>query len=139
MRNRVQGALLLFLAVATPISCARSPERPSFSIRDSSGVEIAENNFPTEPETLAWKVTREPLVDIGGDESDPSHQLFRVFDVLRLPDGSMAVLDGGSSEIRFFDTNGRHSRTVGGQGEGPGEPRASQRRSGLWLLSPHLG
>lgn len=124
MPNRVQGALLLFLAVATAISCARSPERPSFSIRDSTGVEIAENNFPAEPETFAWKVTREPLVDIGGDESDPSHQLFRIFDVLRLPDGSMAVLDGGSSEIRFFDPNGRHSRTVGAQGEGPGEYRA---------------
>jgi hypothetical protein len=40
---------------------------------------------------------------------------------VRFDDGSLVVADGGSLELRFFTAEGRHLRTVGGKGAGPGE------------------
>ena len=42
---------------------------------------------------------------------------------LRLKDGRVVIADGGSSLLRFYDESGRHSLSVGGQGEGPGQFR----------------
>ena len=39
----------------------------------------------------------------------------------RLSDGSVAVVDRVSAEIRIFDASGRHLRSMGQRGEGPGE------------------
>ena len=49
----------------------------------------------------------------------------------RLSDGSVAVLDRLSAEIRIFDANGRHVRSMGRRGEGPGEFRSAWK---LWVL-----
>ncbi|RMH15701.1 MAG: hypothetical protein D6701_09800, partial [Gemmatimonadetes bacterium] len=40
-------------------------------------------------------------------------------------EGNIYVLDFPASEIRVFDAQGRHLRTIGGKGEGPGEISAS--------------
>jgi len=39
----------------------------------------------------------------------------------RLADGGVAVADGGSQEVRFFDADGDFVRSVAGPGGGPGE------------------
>lgn len=44
-----------------------------------------------------------------------------VTDAMRLSDGTVVIADCQSSELRFFDEGGRHVRTVGGRGQGPGE------------------
>ena len=44
-------------------------------------------------------------------------------------DGTIAVPEYISQEIRVFDTTGRHLKTFGGSGEGPGE---FQRLSGVY-------
>ena len=49
----------------------------------------------------------------------------------RLSDGSVAVLDRVSAEIRIFDPDGRHVRSMGRRGEGPGEFRSAWK---LWVL-----
>jgi len=43
-----------------------------------------------------------------------------------LPDGRIAVGDGQAEEVRLFDSDGRHLRTFGGPGGGPGELRGMQ-------------
>jgi hypothetical protein len=51
---------------------------------------------------------------------------------VRLEDGRIAVLNGGTQEIRFYDATGTYLRSVGGEGEGPGEfesPRDLRRTS----------
>ena len=40
---------------------------------------------------------------------------------MRLTDGSIAVADAGSNEIRFYSPTGEYTQTVGREGEGPGE------------------
>ena len=49
----------------------------------------------------------------------------------RLSDGSIAMMDNGSGEIRIFSSDGRHLRSMGGQGEGPGEFRIGRY---IWVL-----
>lgn len=43
-----------------------------------------------------------------------------------LPDGRFAVADGQAQEVRLFGPDGRHLRTFGGEGAGPGELRGMQ-------------
>lgn len=56
-------------------------------------------------------------------------------------DGTVFVLDGGNHELRIFDRAGRHRRSVGRQGEGPGEFRspvglAWSPAGDLWVIDP---
>ena len=89
------------------------------SVRDSAGIRIVEN--PAQTPTLAWYVDAQPSVDIGGMEADENHSVFRVFSVVRLSDETIVVANGGTNEVRYYDHDGSFLRTVGGQGEGPGE------------------
>lgn len=50
-------------------------------------------------------------------------------------DGTIYVLDTQAVEIRVFDADGRHLRTLGGRGEGPGEIIAT---NGIQLLGDSL-
>lgn len=56
-----------------------------------------------------------------GSLEDPTKGFSRISDVLVTPDGSVLVLEGADAEIRKYDTEGRLTRTFGGEGSGPGE------------------
>lgn len=90
-------------------------------VRDSSGVRIVESPAPTWGRALPWTVSAEPIVTIGTVEGDAAYQLHRVGAALRLSDGRIVVANNGSSDLRYYDSAGRHVRTVGRRGEGPGE------------------
>ena len=82
---------------------------------------------PSDVLTLRWTVGPE-RVRIG-DGDDPEELFQDVVGVVLTRDGSLVIGDMGSDEIRFFDaTTGRHLRTVGGSGRGPGEI------NGIWDL-----
>lgn len=72
----------------------------------------------------AWTLGAEPRVSIGVADGDPAHELDAVVAARRLPDGSIAVANSGSGEIRIFDGAGGFVRAVGRAGGGPGEFRA---------------
>ncbi len=67
-----------------------------------------------------WRLGSSPAVSVG-DGAGEGQELFDVRDATRLPDGSLAVLDAGSDEVRIFSRDGRLRKTLGGTGEGPGE------------------
>ncbi len=56
-----------------------------------------------------------------GDGGTEAHDLFVVRDATRFPDGRIAVLDGGSHQLRFFTSEGDYINSVGREGDGPGE------------------
>jgi hypothetical protein len=89
--------------------------------RDSAGVEIIENPAPSEDDAIALVVGEQPVLEIGRDTTDPNHQLHRAWFATRLSSGTVVVANTGTSELRFFDSTGRHLRTAGRRGEGPGE------------------
>ena len=71
-----------------------------------------------------WRLSEEPHLAIGLAEGEPEYQFHQIAGVVRLADERIAVADAGSQQIRIFDRDGRHARTLGGPGDGPGEFRA---------------
>lgn len=66
--------------------------------------------------------TVEPVaIRLGAAQGAEVEQFYQIRSVVHMKDGRIVVADGGSNEIRFFDADGRHVRTVGGDGAGPGE------------------
>lgn len=116
-RKRV-WALMTVLVGSGACSGGEEPA-PSTTQHDSAGVHVVENGRTARSSVSKWIVDTMPLVRIGGGLGD--RPLFRVQGAVRLTSGQIAVADGGSSEIRYYDDNGRLTVTTGGQGEGPGE------------------
>jgi hypothetical protein len=116
--------LTLGVAALLPSCVTRDPSSGSATVtRDSVGISIVENGTVTLPALATWTLSEEPSVVIGETEEDPGHLLNQVVGAFRLGDGGIVIGDRGSGEVRFFTAEGRHLRTVGGQGEGPGEFR----------------
>jgi hypothetical protein len=69
-----------------------------------------------------WTLSPTPTVTIE-DDGTPATQFVRVIGVTRLSDGSIAIANRGTNDIRIFDARGRHLATFGRTGEGPGEFR----------------
>lgn len=113
------------------VGCGASDAGPgAVVVRDSAGIVIVENalaNFVSE-----CRLGPEPTVDIGVVEGDEELQLFRVFDAATLSDGSVAVVNQGSDEIRVYDAQGSYLYGFGRAGDGPGEFR---RVFQLWIGS----
>lgn len=63
-------------------------------------------------------------LSIGVLDGPAEEQLYRVRTPLRLADGRIVVPNGGTSEIRFFDGDGKFLTSVGREGDGPGEYRS---------------
>jgi hypothetical protein len=106
--------------------------------RDSAGIRIVENAAPVWKKGQEWRLSAEPTLEIGMAEGAPEYLLSRVSSALRRADGGIVVANGGSNEIRFYDASGRHLRSVGREGEGPGEFRSLgwiQRMPGDSLLA----
>lgn len=121
--------LLLLLPAAA--ACGRAGG-PAFSVRDSSGVEIAESRRPAWPDdTPGLVLSVEPVLEVGAVEGPPEEQLDQVAGVARLSDGRVAVANGATEEIRFYGADGRFLLAAGRSGQGPGE---FGRVEGLWRL-----
>ena len=77
----------------------------------------------TEGPGEVWTLPEIPLLEIGVREGDEPYQLHQARGSVLLDDGRIVVANAGSQELRFFDSEGRYLKAVGGDGEGPGEFR----------------
>jgi hypothetical protein len=119
-------------ALLLPAGCGGGAGRSAVSVRDSAGIRIVEAAAPAWPEGGGWRLSAEPRVAIGAAEGAEENQLFRVGGVSRFADGRIAVVNGGSSELRIYSAEGRHLQSIGREGAGPGEFRFPRT---LWLLA----
>jgi hypothetical protein len=84
-------------------------------------IPVVEN--PAEPAEGAATLELEELWRLGGD-SEADAEFFGVINsVTEDAEGNVYLLDGQLSEIRVFDDDGEYLRTIGREGEGPGEFR----------------
>ena len=83
----------------------------------SSGAADRQAPAPVE----AWRLSDTPLVEIGVREGDDAYQLHRVRGSVRLEDGRIVVLNAGTQQLRYYDSDGLFLSAVGRRGEGPGE------------------
>jgi hypothetical protein len=93
-------------------------------VRDSAGVQIVENGAPAWKQGQEWRLSAEPTLDIGMLDGPTQYQFGDIAGVVRLGDGTVVVGDDQSKDLRFFDRTGRHVRSVGREGGGPGEFKA---------------
>lgn len=112
--------LVLFLAACS----SESREVPSATVQDSAGIRMVENVVPG-GDVPVYGTVGEPDLEIGVVEGDPVYVFSFVADARTLPNGDVVVVDGGfqgtEQELRIFDSGGRHLRTIGRRGKGPGE------------------
>jgi len=73
-----------------------------------------------------WTLSENPVLSIGVVEGEDPFQFHTAASSRLLDDGRLVVVNGGSSEVRFFDKEGRFLESFGGPGEGPGEFRAAR-------------
>jgi len=73
------------------------------------------------------------MLTIGGAQRGTEHELFRVSGGTVLEDGTVVVSNGGTQELRYFDSSGTYLTSGGREGEGPGE------FSSLSLVGPFNG
>jgi hypothetical protein len=88
------------------------------TVTDSAGIRI----ILTDPAPNIFAVVgSEPVLSLGGPDAEGATQFHQIQEIHIDPRGRLWVADGQSAEIRLFLPDGRHLRTVGGRGEGPGE------------------
>ena len=122
---------VILAALATALAGAFGPAASQqITVRsDSAGIEILTSD-PSRSNATCF-LGDEPIFRVGNDESDEATWFSQVRGVGRLSDGSVAVLDRLTAEIRIFGADGRHLRSMGSRGEGPGEFRSAWK---LWVL-----
>lgn len=125
MRPRPRHPLALgaVLGVFCLTGCGAAAPADQPVVRDSAGITIIENAPGAAAAVPRWVVGPEPTLRIGVVDGDSAYQFFRVLSGARLSDGRIVVADGGSSQVRLFDPDGRVAAVQGRSGEGPGEYR----------------
>ena len=94
---------------------------PSSTVRDSAGVQIVENYDGPPASAELWSLTEEPVLEVGAVEGASDYELYRVQSGLILGTRAIAITNGGSQEIRYYEFDGGHLGSHGGRGRGPGE------------------
>ena len=110
--------LVALLAISTSLSAKETWRGKTV---EKEGVRHVMNpaNSLAEPETIEL----EELWRVGGEDDDV---LFGVVtDVVAGHDGNFYMLDSQLSEIQVYSPDGEYLRTIGREGEGPGEFRAA--------------
>jgi hypothetical protein len=106
------------------VSClfliAMSGQAQPSSSRDSGRVRIVTSSSPSWKDSQRLRLDSAPVLRIG-DQPGAPYELSRVAGAARLSDGRIVVLDGGSLQLRFFDSAGRFVKAAAGKGHGPGE------------------
>lgn len=111
-RRALAGALLLFAACGEPPS-----DDPDVERRTVAGVEVVTNHGPRDG-TVELGPAR---VEFAGSETGEGALPVRVVGAILRDDGSLLLADQGTSELYLVGTDGAAQRTVGAEGEGPGE------------------
>ncbi|MFN0180502.1 MAG: 6-bladed beta-propeller [Gemmatimonadales bacterium] len=114
---------VIAVASATIIACSAGPDRagPTVATRDSASVRIVESAAPAWRPGDEWRIDSLPLLDIGSADGEEPYLFDYVETAIRLGDGTLVVANASTGQLRFFDARGRHVRSVGRRGQGPGE------------------
>lgn len=68
-----------------------------------------------------WTLDPTPVIAVGDTEDSDTTVFGRITDLRLMPNGALAVADGGASAVLFFDPTGAALGKVGRRGRGPGE------------------
>lgn len=120
MQMRLRLPILLVLT-----ACGRGAEPATLATRtDSAGVEIIVNSASAWLPGEGWRIDAVPTLQIGHrSDSDSLYDLVRVSAGAVLRNGQIIALVGASRQARIFSPDGEWLRSIGRDGDGPGELR----------------
>jgi hypothetical protein len=140
------GAASLFFCVA----CGGAElEFADWTLPIEEGVPVFEYSGMSIEERRGSEIGAVEELILGADPTDPRDAFYQVLGVEPDPAGNIYVLDRGNNRVQVFDPEGTYLRTMGRQGEGPGEfdrplslaiagdqlvVRAATRRLSIWSL-----
>ncbi len=137
LKSHRVSAALSFICLSVLCSCSSDSSTEAvpatYTVRDSAGVEIVESSGPAWVEGEAWTLTEEPLLSIGMVDGPEEYMLYRSVSAIELDDGRIVFGNGGSQDLRFYDSEGTFLHASGGDGDGPGEFRSV---GFIWRLGP---
>ena len=119
------GALLVLAGVAACGDPGATPQSIA-EVTDSAGVRIVTSD---PGDAVYAAVAEQAALSIGLLDGPPELLFGRIASVARDERGNLIVADRQANEIRVFDAEGAHLRTLGREGEGPGE---FQGLNGAW-------
>ena len=117
--NQYPESLVVALALLLGACSQQAPPETETVYIDSSSAQIVTSTPASSEATCTF--SEEPVLVIGNNEEDDNQWFSTIRGMGRLSDGSVAVVDRTSAEVRIFDASGRHLRSMGQRGEGPGE------------------
>ena len=120
---------VLVFAALVCTACDSTARDPGTIATDGSGVQIVTTDPLNSDATC--RPSEEPIFRVGEAEDDENLWFSTIRGVGLLSDGSVAVIDRASEEVRVFGADGRHLVSMGRSGEGPGEFRSAWF---LWVL-----
>lgn len=118
MRSVSRRAAAVTTAMVAAVLGCPSADRAPLTVRDSLGIEIVTNH---DSDRVFGTVRARPELSLGGPDVEGPAQFSRIQGMLVDPAGRLWIADGQSNELRIFDADGSHWRTLGGRGQGPGE------------------
>ena len=113
------GHDILFILLFTAACAGSENETPASTITDSAGVSVVTSTGSVWG-ARGMQVDTNPVLRIGAEEVGP-YQFSFISTARLLEGGGVAVVELSANEIRLFDAGGRHLRSVGRRGPGPGE------------------
>lgn len=84
---------------------------------------VVESRAPRWSAANAWRLDTVPEVVIGEPDGTAEYALSNVIGGVRLSDGRIVIANRGTDDLRYYDARGKHLRTTGREGNGPGEFR----------------
>lgn len=108
----------LFIFIFLTISCS---EKSIYPVRNEivDGVKVITN--PEYPRDGQVTYLLEEELSIGEEEVDENYMFYEPQSVKTSEDGLIYVLDSRDICIKVYDKQGKYQRTIGRQGQGPGE------------------
>jgi hypothetical protein len=90
------------------------------SLYETQTPQIIENHSPVW-QSAAWRIVHEPTLRIGALDGAAPYLFRSLLRATRFPDGKIAVVDRGTSEVRVVGPDGQFLQQFGRRGQGPGE------------------
>lgn len=122
--SRIQPCLVATtLCLALGTGCAEEAGDGGWTVSvDTAGPTVRVVNTPPEAGASPTLIAEEDI-RIGRVRGSGPTSFGNIRSIAVLSDGRFAVADAQAEEVRLFDPQGQHVRTLGGEGAGPGELR----------------
>lgn len=123
LKFQLRSLTACLIAGALLGACGTLQQNAAYQVTDSAGIRILTNARPSWSQESAWAVDSAPLVVFGRGTDDSVSMLLHPIGAVRLSDGRVVVGDRGSDNLKLFLPTGAFQRSIGREGDGPGEFR----------------